>query len=59
MFEIEFKYDLGQKIITPHREEGYVSMLAYDHWGRKYYVLSESRATWFREEDLALIHNEK
>ena len=53
---IEFKFELDQRVITPFKEIGIISMLGYDEGGNQYYTKSKSSSNWFKEKELE-IHN--
>ncbi|MFA6100445.1 MAG: hypothetical protein WC750_06290 [Patescibacteria group bacterium] len=52
MKELNFLYEIDQRVITPFGEDGIVSMLAYDDGGKQYYVKTKDASNWFKEGQL-------
>lgn len=50
--QVEFKFNLDQRVITPFGEEGIVTMLGVDDGGNKYYVQTKSEAQWHKEKEV-------
>jgi hypothetical protein len=46
------RFHLDQWVKTPHGEKGFVTMLGFDHSGRRYLVCFNDRTEWWRESEL-------
>lgn len=53
MLNIEFLFNLDQRVVTALGAEGIVTMCAYDHAGNQYYVQTATNGAWFRESQLS------
>lgn len=53
MLDVSFKFDLGQWVITPLRDRGYVKSNMLDEGGvLKCYVRGKQRSGWYLESEL-------
>lgn len=50
--QIEFKFNIDDRVITPFKAKGIVSMLGVDDGGKVYFVKTEKESDWFKEKDL-------
>ncbi len=55
MQQIDFKFDIDQKVKTPFGDEGIITMLGYDDGGKQYYVKTAQNDQWFKENQLTTI----
>lgn len=51
---VDFKFDIDQRVITPFGDEGLVSMAAIDGEGQQYHVKTKRNSEWFKEDQLTL-----
>ncbi len=49
---VEYKYTIGQHVVTPFDSEGFVSMLGFDEGGAQYHVKTKDKDRWYREAQL-------
>lgn len=56
MLDVVFKFDLGQWVITPFADQGYVTSNMLDEGGvLKCYVRSKQRSGWYLESELRIV----
>ena len=56
MLNVSFEFDLGQWVITPFADRGYVTQNMLDAGGvLKCYVRSKQRSGWYLEDELRII----
>jgi len=53
--QIDFIFELDQKVITPFQEGGIITMLGVDGNGIMYYVKTKVTAEWHKEKELTSI----
>jgi len=54
--DVSFEFDLGQWVVTPFKDRGYITSNMIDEGGvLKAYVRSKQRSGWYLEDELQVI----
>lgn len=54
--DVSFEFDLGQWVVTPFKDRGYITSNMIDEGGvLKSYVRAKQRSGWYLEDELQVI----
>lgn len=52
--EVNFKFKIDDRVLTPFGANGIICMLGYDDGGVQYYIKAEKDSSWFKEKDIRI-----